>query len=214
MIVLGLFTPAAGAAAAGAMIPAAAVLSPKGFFATSGGYEYPALLGLSATALALTGPWRLVARCPGWGHVGLEPDVDGGRHPAHIRRGLRAGSAASSQGADGAGAPCPPRQAGRNGHLPDGATTPSPAMNQPGPAILRPRGPDRGSPDRSGDPQCHAAVASPGNWSGCRLEFLLEREPAAWILCEFSLAVVSQYFPGYPAEIRARLGSSHPGPPR
>jgi hypothetical protein len=46
------------------------------------------------------------------------------------------------------------------------------------------------------------------------LEFLLERGPAAWILREFSLAVVSQYFPGYPAEIRARLGSSHPDTPR
>jgi len=46
------------------MIPAAAVLAPKGFFATGGGYEYPALLGLSATALALTGPgdWPLDAR--------------------------------------------------------------------------------------------------------------------------------------------------------
>jgi hypothetical protein len=42
-------------------------------------------------------------------------------------------------------------------------------------------------------------------------EFLLEREPATSILREFSLDVISQYFPGYPAEIRARLGSSDPG---
>ena len=71
LIVLGLFTPAAGAAAAGTMIPAAAVHAPSGFFATGGGYEYPALLGLSAAALALTGPgdWSLDARL---GH-GLNP---------------------------------------------------------------------------------------------------------------------------------------------
>jgi hypothetical protein len=41
-------------------------------------------------------------------------------------------------------------------------------------------------------------------------EFLLEREPAASILRKFSLDVISQYFPSYPAEIRARLGSSAP----
>lgn len=39
-------------------------------------------------------------------------------------------------------------------------------------------------------------------------EFLLEREPATSILREFSLDVISRYFPGYPAEIRARLGGS------
>ena len=44
-------------------------------------------------------------------------------------------------------------------------------------------------------------------------EFLLEREPATSILREFSLDVISRYFPGYPAEIRARLGRD-PGPPR
>jgi hypothetical protein len=45
-------------------------------------------------------------------------------------------------------------------------------------------------------------------------EFLLEREPATSILREFSLDVISQYFPGYPAQICARLGSSDPGTPR
>jgi putative oxidoreductase len=63
LIAAGLATPAAGAAAAGTMIPAAAVHAPSGFFATGGGYEYPALLGVSAAALALTGPgdWSLDA---------------------------------------------------------------------------------------------------------------------------------------------------------
>jgi len=45
-------------------------------------------------------------------------------------------------------------------------------------------------------------------------EFLLEREPATSILREFSLDVISQYFPSYPAEIGARLGGSDPGTPQ
>lgn len=63
LIALGLATPAAGAAAAGTMIPAATIHAPRGFFATGGGYEYPALLGVSAAALTLTGPgdWSLDA---------------------------------------------------------------------------------------------------------------------------------------------------------
>ena len=64
LIALGLATPAAGAAAAGTMIPATAVHAPSGFFATGGGYEYPALLGVSAAALTIIGPgdWSLDAR--------------------------------------------------------------------------------------------------------------------------------------------------------
>jgi hypothetical protein len=45
-------------------------------------------------------------------------------------------------------------------------------------------------------------------------EFLLEREPASSILRTFSLNVISQYFPNYPAQICDRLGSSDPGTPR
>jgi hypothetical protein len=45
-------------------------------------------------------------------------------------------------------------------------------------------------------------------------EFLLDREPASSILREFSLDVIGRYFPGYPAEISARLGGSDPGTPR
>jgi len=64
LIALGLATPAAGAAAVGTMIPATAVHAPSGFFATGGGYEYPALLGVSAAALTLVGPgdWSLDAQ--------------------------------------------------------------------------------------------------------------------------------------------------------
>jgi hypothetical protein len=36
-------------------------------------------------------------------------------------------------------------------------------------------------------------------------EFLLEREPASSILRTFSLDVISQYYPEYPAQIRDRL---------
>ncbi|MER6352834.1 DoxX family protein [Streptomyces sp. NPDC001634] len=59
LLALGFATPAAGAAAAGAMAGAAAVHVPNGFFAMSGGYEYAATLGLTAASLAVTGPGRL-----------------------------------------------------------------------------------------------------------------------------------------------------------
>ncbi|MFC9281454.1 DoxX family membrane protein [Streptomyces collinus] len=59
LLALGLATPAAGAAAAGAMAGAAAVHMPNGFFAQEGGYEYAASLGLAAAGLAVTGPGRL-----------------------------------------------------------------------------------------------------------------------------------------------------------
>jgi putative oxidoreductase len=64
LMALGLATPAAGAAAAATMLPAAAVHAPSGFFATDGGYEYPAVLGVSTAAVALSGPgdWSLDAR--------------------------------------------------------------------------------------------------------------------------------------------------------
>lgn len=59
LLALGLGTGPAAAAATGTMITAGAVLAPKGFFSTSGGYELPATYALAATALALTGPGRI-----------------------------------------------------------------------------------------------------------------------------------------------------------
>ncbi|WP_030672608.1 DoxX family protein [Streptomyces rimosus] len=59
LLAFGLATPAAGAAAAGAMAGAAAVHRPNGFFAQDGGYEHPAYLGLTAIGLGITGPGRL-----------------------------------------------------------------------------------------------------------------------------------------------------------
>ncbi|WP_420802677.1 DoxX family protein [Streptomyces cavernae] len=59
LLALGLATPAAGAAAAGAMTGAAAVHVPQGFFNQSGGFEYAGFLGLTAAGLAVTGPGRL-----------------------------------------------------------------------------------------------------------------------------------------------------------
>lgn len=58
LLALGLATPAAGAAAAGAMAGAVSVHAPAGFFAQGGGYEYPAFLGFTAAAIGLTGPGR------------------------------------------------------------------------------------------------------------------------------------------------------------
>lgn len=58
LLALGLATPAAGAAAAGAMSAAVAVHAPAGFFAQGGGYEYPGFLGFTAAAIGLTGPGR------------------------------------------------------------------------------------------------------------------------------------------------------------
>ncbi|MGW8887151.1 DoxX family membrane protein [Streptomyces sp. NPDC055749] len=58
LLALGLATPAAGAAAAGAMAGAVAVHAPAGFFAMSGGYEYPAFLGFTAAAIGLAGAGR------------------------------------------------------------------------------------------------------------------------------------------------------------
>jgi hypothetical protein len=55
---------------------------------------------------------------------------------------------------------------------------------------------------------------APGELVRASFEFLLEREPATSILPEFSLDVISQYFPSYPAEIGTRLGGTDPGTPR
>jgi putative oxidoreductase len=59
LLALGLATPAAGAAVAGTMAVAASMHADNGFFAQGGGLEYPAVLGLVAGALALTGPGTL-----------------------------------------------------------------------------------------------------------------------------------------------------------
>jgi putative oxidoreductase len=59
LLAAGLATPAAGAAAAGTMVVASAVHGPNGFFAQNGGYEYSAILGLTAVGIALAGPGRV-----------------------------------------------------------------------------------------------------------------------------------------------------------
>ncbi|MFF8835063.1 DoxX family membrane protein [Streptomyces sp. NPDC015130] len=58
LLALGLATPAAGAAAAGAMTGAVAVHAPAGFFAQAGGYEYPAFLGFTAAGIGIAGAGR------------------------------------------------------------------------------------------------------------------------------------------------------------
>jgi putative oxidoreductase len=56
LLVVGLGTPGASAAVAGTMIVAASTHADRGFFNSKGGFEYPAVLGWCAAALALTGP--------------------------------------------------------------------------------------------------------------------------------------------------------------
>ncbi|MER6158640.1 DoxX family membrane protein [Streptomyces sp. NPDC001868] len=68
LLALGLATPAAGAAAAGAMGGATAIHAPNGFFNAEGGYEYAATLGLAAAGLAVTGPGR-ISLDHAFGHV-------------------------------------------------------------------------------------------------------------------------------------------------
>ena len=60
LLVLGLGTPGASAAVAGTMAVATSMHVGSGFFNTEGGFEYPAILGWSAAALALTGPGALL----------------------------------------------------------------------------------------------------------------------------------------------------------
>jgi hypothetical protein len=52
----------------------------------------------------------------------------------------------------------------------------------------------------------------PGELVGKSFEFLLEREPPSSILREFSLDVISRYFPQYQREIAERLSSPGEGP--
>lgn len=59
LLAVGLATPGASAAVAGTMIVASSMHVDKGFFNSKGGFEYPAVLGWSAAALALTGPGTL-----------------------------------------------------------------------------------------------------------------------------------------------------------
>lgn len=58
LMVAGLATPLAGAAAAGTMIVAGETHKENGFFAQEGGFEYALVLALVGSALALTGAGR------------------------------------------------------------------------------------------------------------------------------------------------------------
>ena len=60
LLALGLLTPLAAAVLCSVMLVAAvSVHVKKGFFVTSGGYEYTLVLGVAALTLAFTGPGAL-----------------------------------------------------------------------------------------------------------------------------------------------------------
>jgi putative oxidoreductase len=59
LLAAGFGTPGAGAAVAGTMIVASSMHADNGFFSANGGFEFPAVLGAGAAALALTGPGAL-----------------------------------------------------------------------------------------------------------------------------------------------------------
>jgi putative oxidoreductase len=60
LLALGFFTPAAAAVVFSVMLVAAlSVHVEKGFFITSGGYEYTLVLGVAALTIAFTGPGSL-----------------------------------------------------------------------------------------------------------------------------------------------------------
>ena len=58
LLATGLATPVGGAAVTSTMIAAGAVHRKGGFFATEGGYEFTAVLGLAGAALSVAGPGR------------------------------------------------------------------------------------------------------------------------------------------------------------
>jgi putative oxidoreductase len=58
-LALGICTPIAGAGAATTMSVAASTHVPNGFFASQGGLEYPAVLGLAAASFAIGGAGRI-----------------------------------------------------------------------------------------------------------------------------------------------------------
>jgi putative oxidoreductase len=65
LLAIGLFTPAAAAVVLSVMVVAAVSAHVKqGFFLTSGGFEYNAVLGLAGLAVAFTGPGQLSLDAP------------------------------------------------------------------------------------------------------------------------------------------------------
>ena len=98
-LALGLMTPLAGSAAAATMAVAATTSSKNGFFASKGGLEYPAVLGVASAALALTGAGRCsvdglfrARLTPSWmGPLALTASLGAaGALLAHARRTLAA----------------------------------------------------------------------------------------------------------------------------
>jgi len=86
LLAIGLFTPIAATVVLSVMVVAAVSAHVKqGFFLTSGGYEYNAVLGLAGLAVAFIGPGRLSIDAalglavggPAWGVAALAVGVVG-----------------------------------------------------------------------------------------------------------------------------------------
>jgi putative oxidoreductase len=91
----GFLTPAAAAAVVAVMLVAAVSVHLKnGFFSQNGGYEYAAVLGGAAAALAFTGPGAfsvdravgIVSSGPAWGVGALVAGLIGGAIPLAARK--------------------------------------------------------------------------------------------------------------------------------
>ena len=102
LIALGLFTPLAAAAIVSVMFVAiVSVHLSKGFFAQSGGYEYPLILAAVAAALAFTGPGALAVdsalqlgwRGASWGVAAVVAGVLLGAAPLVTRKASPAATA-------------------------------------------------------------------------------------------------------------------------
>jgi putative oxidoreductase len=94
LLAAGFLTPLAAASIVAVMLVAiVSVHASKGFFAQSGGYEYPLILGAAAAALGFTGPGAFSVDAalglfpgPAWGVVALVAGLSMGAAPLVARR--------------------------------------------------------------------------------------------------------------------------------
>jgi len=104
LLAVGLFTPFASAVLLSTMVVAIAVHADKGFFAQSGGYEYPLILATAVAAIAFTGSGALSLDAllgnafagATWGVTALALGALGAIPPLALRATNRARAAATA----------------------------------------------------------------------------------------------------------------------